>query len=86
MFAIIYNEKFLRFWHNKVGDVFVEATIANLSFNRDAIKFIYFPNLEENIEDFEIIDNKIKFKDSNGENKEIEGQIFFENGLMLKPC
>lgn len=86
MFVIVYNNQFLTLWRNQLGDIFAEATVTNLQLDKHLVKFIYFTDLPEDISDVQIIGNKIKFIDTEGQNKELEGEVYYENGITLKPC
>ena len=54
MFLFLVDNKVLNFWGNKVGDVFVENTIANLSLPKDKVKVLFFPLLKDKPELFKI--------------------------------
>lgn len=62
MFALLLNGDFYGFWGNKVGDIFIDNTIKNLNLNPSQVKLLYFPQISNVPELFEVASNKLIIK------------------------
>jgi hypothetical protein len=79
MFVILQDNQFVSFWFNNPEDFFIDATIRNLFLDSEKTKFIFFKDLKEVPESFEIVNNNLVIN-----NSEFAGEVFFENGILLK--
>jgi hypothetical protein len=99
MFLFLKNGEFFSFWSNSVGDVFVENTIKNLELNPSEIKVFFFSELQEAPKFYAVSGTSLVIKKQiitvldNGteeesfvDEKSIQGELFFDNGKMIKPC
>jgi hypothetical protein len=103
MFLFLVDSLHYGFWGNKVGDIFVDNTIRNLSLDESKVKVLHFFGMRNHPEFYELSGNTLVEKlksfeldESDPENPiQVEvttngntfiGEVYFENGVMVKPC
>lgn len=80
MFCFFLNDQEFGFWGNRLGDIFLMATITNLRLNPSGIDVCYFPELFERPAFYEFNDQKeLIIKEEVKE--EFEETILDENGV-----
>ncbi len=93
MFAIIVNGIYIGLWKYVPGQIFFDDICKNLNLNKDQAKVLYFSASFEKLEgNFDVTESELIIYDRpvSDEQKVIVqsfiGEVYFENGVMIKPC
>jgi len=100
MFCFLLDGVFVGLWGNKFGDIFFENTCRSMKWDRSKTSLYYFENFIESntVENvFEFENGKMVFytaiKDADGAvvgkgdvEFELVGELFVDNGLLIKAC
>lgn len=90
MFAFFVNGEFKGIWGNNVGDIFYNNTVEKLEWDITQTKLVRYDVKKSEMRSafaHEFTESSLILKDEQGNIiKEIEAELFAENGLLHKAC